>query len=118
MSFPAEGRDGEFAGGDFGKGRYFLFTGRKFPAATKEGREAYCALVRKLASEVRQAVRILPADDDPSAVDAITYAVYPKKVYLLNMDLSRPRTFLVERDGRREKTTLAPCEIRVLERRL
>ena len=115
---PAEGRDGEFAEGDFGKGRYFLFTGRKFPAATKEGREAYCALVRKLASEVRQAVRILPADDDPSAVDAITYAVYPKKVYLLNMDLSRPRTFLVERDGRREKTTLAPCEIRVLERRL
>ncbi len=107
---PPEGKPGEWVEKKFGKGRYFLFTGREFPSATKEGREAYSALVRNLASEVRQTVRI--SSDGPSAVNAITYAVYGDTAYFLNMDTRRERKFNYEISGRRTAMTLAPCEIR------
>lgn len=111
---PPEGKPGEFAERKFGKGRYFLFTGREFPAATREGREAYSKLVRRLASEVKQTVTIASAD--PREVDAITYAVYPSKVYFLNMDVRRERRFWYFLDGKRTDLTLAPCEIKAVGR--
>ena len=88
----------------------FLFTGREFPSATKEGREAYSALVRRLASEVAQTVRI--SSDDPVCVNAITYAVYGDVAYFLNMDTRRARKFVYEAGGRRSPMELGPCEIR------
>ena len=113
---PPEGKDDEFIEKQFGKGRYFLFTGRKFPAATKEGRAAYEALVRRLASEVKQTVRLL-GEGDTLPPDCITYAVYQNKMYFLNMDTRRERKFTYEIGGNRSEMTLAPCEIKVLDRR-
>ena len=113
---PPEGKDDAFIEKQFGKGRYFLFTGRKFPAATKEGRAAYEALVRRLASEVKQTVRLL-GDGDTPPPDCITYAVYPNKMYFLNMDTRRERKFAYEIEGKRSEMTLAPCEIKVVDRR-
>ena len=113
---PTEGKDDEFIEKQFGKGRYFLFTGRKFPAATKEGRAAYEALVRRLASEVKQTVRLLGEGDTPPP-DCITYAVYQSKMYFLNMDTRRERKFAYEIGGNRSEMTLAPCAIKVLDRR-
>jgi len=113
---PPEGKDDEFIEKQFGKGRYFLFTGRKFPAATKEGRAAYEALVRRLASEVKQTVRLLGEGDTPPP-DCITYAVYQNKMYFLNMDTRCERKFAYEIGGKRSEMTLAPCEIKVLDRR-
>ena len=106
---PGEGKDGEYVERAFGKGRYFLLTARRFPAATKEGRAAYEALVRRLAAGVRQTVTI--SSDDPRAVDAITYAVYPSTAYFLNMDTRRARTFRYELGGRTRELALGPCEI-------
>ena len=113
---PPEGKTGEFAERSFGKGRYFLFTNRKFPAETKEGREAYESLVRRLAAEVKQTVRLLGKDDAPPP-DCITYAVYGTKMYFLNMDTRRERKFAYEIEGKRSEMTLAPCEIKVVDRR-
>ncbi len=113
---PPEGKDDEFIEKQFGKGRYFLFTGRKFPAATKEGRAAYEALVRRLASEVKQTVRLL-GEGDTLPPDCITYAVYQNKMYFLNMDTRRERKFAYEIGGKRFEMTLAPCEIKVLDRK-
>ena len=112
---PPEGKDDEFIGKKFGNGRYFLFTGRKFPATTKEGRAAYEALVRRLASGVKQTVRLV-GDGDAPPPDCITYAVYQNKMYFLNMDTRRERKFAYEMSGRRSEMTLAPCEIKVVER--
>lgn len=112
---PPEGKDDEFIGKKFGKGRYFLFTGRKFPATTKEGCAAYEALVRCLASGVKQTVRLV-GDGDAPPPDCITYAVYQNKMYFLNMDTRRERKFAYEMSGRRSEMTLAPCEIKVVER--
>ena len=111
---PPEGAPGEFVEKKFGKGRYFLFTARTFPAATAEGRKAYEELVRKLASEVRQTIRI--SAPDRSETDAISYAVYANKAYFLNMDTRRARTFSYEQGGKSHEMTLAPCEIKVLPR--
>ncbi|MBR4260290.1 MAG: hypothetical protein IKQ17_14765 [Kiritimatiellae bacterium] len=111
---PPEGSPVDCVERSFGKGRYFLFTARTFPAATKGGEAEYAALARRLASEVRQTVRIV--SDEPGTVDAITYAVYPSKVYFLNMDTRRERKFAYEMSGRRSEMTLSPCEIKVVER--
>ena len=114
---PAEGGAGEVEEKKFGRGRVFLFTARTFPDATDEGREAYRALVRKLAGEVRQTVRLVPDAETSLPPDCITYAVYPNKMYFLNMDTRRERTFAYETGkGRRTEMTLAPCEIRVVDR--
>ena len=114
---PPEGKDGEFVERKFGKGRYFLLTARAFPAATAEGRAAYEALVRRLASEVRQTVRLVGESGAPPP-DCIAYAVYANKIYFLNMDTRRERTFGFELNGRRVQMTLAPCEIRVVPLRV
>ena len=112
---PAEGRDGNFIETLFGKGRYFLFSGRNFPAATKEGRVAYETLVRRLASEVKQTVRLV-GEGGAQPPDCITYGVYGHKVYFLNMDTRHERTFAFEMSGCRLEMTLAPCEIRTVGR--
>ncbi len=112
---PPEGAPADFAERAYGRGRYILFTARAFPAATKEGADGFSALVRKLASEVRQTVKISSAKN-PREVDAITYAVYPDKIYFLNMDTRRERRFEWEFDGRKRELTLGPCEIRAFPR--
>lgn len=111
---PPEGKPGEWVERRFGKGRYFLFTGREFPAATKEGSKVYEELVRRLASEVRQTVKI--SSDDPATVNAITYAVYPDRVFFLNMDTRRARKFRYELGGASHALSLEPCEIRSIPR--
>ena len=98
----------------FGKGRYYLFTGRKFPSATKEGRAAYEALVRRLAREVKQSVRLVGEGEAPQ--ECIAYAVYQNKIYFLNMHTRRKQTFAYEMGERRFEMTLAPCEINVVAR--
>ena len=110
---PPEGGDAAFAEKCFGKGRYFLFTGRKFPSASQKGRAAYAALVRRLASEVRQTVRLCAGNE---ANAYICYGVYPRTIYFLNTDTAKERSFVYECDSRRMSLTLGPCEIRVLAR--
>ena len=110
---PPEGKAGEYVEKKVGKGRYFLFTAHEFPAASREGKDAYCALVRKLASEVKQTVTIAGDED---AMKSITYAVYPKTVYFLNTDTRHPRTFTWTKDGKSHELTLKPCEIKVVSR--
>lgn len=111
---PPEGSPVDCVERAFGKGRYFLFTARTFPAATKGGEAAYAELVRRLASEVRQTVRI--SSDEPDTVAAITYAVYPDTVYFLNMDTRRPHVFRYELGGRTHTLSLEACEIRCVSR--
>ena len=111
---PPEGKPGEYVEKEFGKGRFFLFTGREFPAATKEGRDAYKALVRRLAGEVKQSATI--SSETEGETDAICYSVYDRHAYFLNMDCRRARTFDYVLDGKPGSMTLGPCEIRVVGR--
>jgi hypothetical protein len=111
---PPEGAPGEYVEKRFGKGRYFLFTARTFPDATKEGREAYKALVKKLAGEVKQSATI--SSETEGETDAISFSVYQNKAYFLNMDTRRARTFDYVLDGKRDTMTLKPCEIRTVDR--
>ena len=143
---PPEGKPGEYVEKKFGKGRYFLFTGREFPGATKEGREAYAALVRKLAGEVKQSATISSetegetdaicysvydrhayflnmdtrratiSSETEGETDAICYSVYDRHAYFLNMDTRRARTFDYVLDGKPGTMTLEPCEVRIVER--
>ncbi len=113
---PPEGEPGEYVEKRFGKGRLFLFTARTFPDATKEGREAYKALVKKLALEVKQSATI--SSETEGETDAICYAVYRNKAYFLNMDTRRERTFAYVLDGKKGSMTLKPCEIKVVDREL
>ena len=110
----AGGTPGEYVEKSFGKGRYFLFTARTFPDATKEGREAYKALVKKLASDVKQSATI--SSETEGETDAICYAVYQHKAYFLNMDTRRARTFDYVLDGKQGTIALKPCEIKVVDR--
>ena len=112
---PPEGAPGEYVEKRFGKGRLFLFAGREFPAATKEGRDAYRALVRRLAGEVKQSATISSATEGET--DAICYAVYGRTAYFLNMDCRRERTFDYVLDGKPGTMTLKPCEVRILDRK-
>ena len=112
---PPEGKPGEYVEKRFGKGRYFLFTGREFPGATKEGREAYRALVRRLAGEVKQSATI--SSETEGETDAICFSVFDRHAYFLNMDCRRARTFDYVLDGKAGTMTLEPCEIRVVPRK-
>ncbi len=87
---------------------------RTFPDATKEGREAYTTLVKKLAGEVKQSATI--SSETEGETDAICFSVYQNKAYFLNMDTRRARTFDYILDGKSGTITLKPCEIRTLPR--
>ena len=112
---PPEGAPGEYVEKRFGKGRYILFTARTFPDATKEGREAYATLVKRLAGEVKQSATI--SSETEGETDAICFAVYRNKAYFLNMDTRRARTFDYVLDGEPGTMALQPCEIRVVPRK-
>lgn len=111
---PPEGADGEFIEKGYGKGRLFLFTSRNFPAQSEVSKKAYSDLVKRLASEVKQTVRITA--EDYESVQAIYYAVYGKKMYFLNVDTVHERTFTYTYKGKAKKLTLKPCEILVVNR--
>ena len=111
---PPEGGPGEYVEKKFGRGRYFLFTAREFPAANDAAKKSYRDLVARLAREVRQTVTISADDDDTLA--CITYAVYPRKIYFLNVDTRHPRAFTWKCGGVSRAITLAPCEIRTVAR--
>jgi hypothetical protein len=111
---PPEGKPGEFVEKKIGKGRYILFTGREFPAATREGAEIFRNRVSELAGEVNQSVRISSRDGED--VKRIAYGVYPRRIYFLNTDTRKSRTFNIEYCGKNRVMTLNPCEIKVVER--
>lgn len=113
---PPEGKPGEYVEKKFGKGRYFLFTARTFPSEDKVAREAYTGLVDRLARAVEQTVRIAGVSSDTDSPKAIVYGVYPNKVYFLNADTVKARTFTYEMKGKKTTLTLQPCEIRVISR--
>ena len=100
----------------FGRGRYILFTARQFPSEDPAYRAAYEGLVSRLAQSVKQTVKIAGVSSDADSPTAVVYGVYPKKVYFLNTDTVKSRTFTYEMKGRRTTLTLAPCEIRVVNR--
>ena len=116
---PPEGSPGEYVETKVGKGRYFLFTAHEFPSASAEGRKRYEDLVRQLARDVKQTVTI---DGDEDALRSIAYGVYAKKIYFLNTDTRHSREFTwCRHDGdvanaAPQTLTLAPCEIRVIDR--
>ena len=110
---PPEGKVGEYVEKKSGKGRYFLFTGHGFPAASAEGRQAYRALVGSLAAKVGQTVKL---QGEAAELQAITYGVYPKTVYFLNVDTRKAHAFAYELNGKRTEMTLQPCEIRCVSR--
>ena len=96
-----------------GKERYILFTAHDFPAANAAAKKAYGDLVAKLARDVKQTVTI---DGDPETLKCITYAVYPKTIYFLNVDTRHERTFTWVKNGVRKSLTLKPCEIKEVGR--
>ena len=46
----------------------------------------------------------------------IAYGVYPKKIYFLNTDTVKERTFTYEIGGKKKEMTLKPCEIVTVRR--
>ena len=111
---PPEGEAGAFVEKKVGKGRYFLFTAREFPSASAAGKKAYEELVTKLAREVKQTVTI--KGENYGAHDSISYAVYPKKLYFLNTDTTKPHAFTWTMKGKTQKLSLDPCEIKIIDR--
>ena len=110
---PPEGKPGDFVEKKIGKGRYILFTAHDFPAANAAAKKAYGDLVAKLARDVKQTVTI---DGDAETLKCITYAVYPKTIYFLNVDTRHERTFTWVKNGVRKSLTLKPCEIKEVGR--
>ena len=113
---PQEGKPGDYVEKKFGKGRYYLFTARQFPSEDKAARAAYEGLVARLAQSVEQTVKIAGVSADRDSPKAIVYGVYPKKVYFLNTDTVKARTFTYEMKGKKKTLTLEPCEVRVISR--
>ena len=113
---PDAGQPGDYAVYAKGKGTYYLFTARQFPSETAAYKAAYTKLIDRLARAVRQTVRISGADSDPDSPQAIAYGVYEEKIYFLNADTTKARTFVYELNGEKDELTLAPCEIRAMRR--
>ena len=113
---PAEGEPGDCAIYRKGKGTYYLLTARQFPSESAAYTAAYTNLVGELARAVRQTVKIAGAASDPDSPQAITYGVYPDKIYFLNADTTKPRTFTCRMAGETREMTLEPCEIRAVKR--
>lgn len=111
---PEIGKPGEYVEKKFGKGRYIFFTAQEFPAASEAGKKAFEKLVSGLALEVDQTVKITSADGED--VKRIAYGVYPRKIYFLNTDTVKARTFTYEIGGKKKEMTLKPCEVVTVNR--
>ncbi len=90
-----------------GKGRVHFMTEWAFPGANRELGERYQILLRERAAAVKQSV-VMTGDD----ANFISYAVYPKTIYALNVDCVHPRT--VKLNGK--SFTFKPCEMKVIPR--
>lgn len=98
-----------------GSGTVILLLGKEYP-----GKETtalfYKNLLKKIASETRQSVTMGPAAGHAEDVRAVSFAVYPKTVYVLNTDCVSPREVELTVDGKKQTCRLAPAEFRVLRR--
>ncbi len=90
-----------------GKGRVWLMTNWLFPAADKATGEAYQKFLRERAAALKQSVMMTGED-----AAFISYGVYPKTIYALNLDTLNSRT--VKLNGR--TYTFKPCEMKVIKR--
>lgn len=99
-----------------GKGKVVLLLGKEYPGKESTA-HFYKSLLHTLAGEVEQSVAISPVPDRKDDVRAISFAVYPSKIYFLNADCVSSRTVNATIDGRRQKLTLAPHEFRIVERK-
>ncbi len=99
-----------------GKGTVYLLLGKEYP-----GKEStapfYKNLLKKLASDTAQSVIMTPVSERPEDVRAISFAVYPSTVYVLNTDCTAQREVELVIDGEKQTVKLAPTEFRVIKRR-
>ena len=98
-----------------GKGWFYLMLTRDFPVVSQVTSRVWTTLLAFLADEVEQRVTLIPSDPDPGKDERryFTFAAYPDKAYLLNLDWEKEHTIEIRLPGDRTETvTLAPLEIR------
>ena len=98
-----------------GKGRIYLLLTWDYPGHAAVA-PLYQELLRHLASDVKQNVTIASLPDKENDVDYIAFADYPGKAFFLNTDCIAERSVMVNVDGKSEKLTLKPTEIKIIDR--
>jgi hypothetical protein len=99
-----------------GKGQVYLLLTWEYPGHAGIA-PLYQDILRHLAGNVKQSVTVSALPDKERDVDAIAFAVYPGKAFFLNADCKSERSVMVNVDGKSEKLTLQPTEIRIIDRR-
>lgn len=92
-----------------GKGKIYLLLTWEY-AGKPALRSLYKNTLRALASSVEQRVKL---DQTPDA-EAISFAVYDDRAYLLNVDCRTSRVANVTIRGKKESLSFAPCEFKIL----
>ena len=98
-----------------GKGWFYLMLTRDFPSAPGPAGKVWTSLVETLADAVPQRMTLEATDPDRMKDERafFTFAAYPAKAYLLNLDWEREHTVRVRfDDGTSEEVTLAPLAFR------
>ena len=98
-----------------GKGRVILLLGKEYPGKQSTA-GFYRNLLKKLASDTPQNVTMAALPNRADDVRAISYAVYPETVYVLNTDCVEAREAELTVDGRKQTVRLAPAEFRIIKR--
>ena len=97
-----------------GKGTFTLFTGWDYPGAQKNTVGAvYSGILRALADAVPQSVRMTVAENADD-LKYVCYAVYPKTVYVLNVDTRSPRKVRLSMNGKVREIALDPCGFKAI----
>ncbi len=97
-----------------GKGRVILILGKEYPGKESTAR-FYKNMLSKLAGELKQSVTIAPLDSTQD-IRAISYAVYPGKVYFLNTDCVAEQGFKAVIDGQEKEFRLRPAGFLAVDR--
>ncbi len=98
-----------------GQGKVILILGKEYPGKNSTA-DFYKNMLAKLAGDVEQAVTIKPLES-AADVRAVSYAVYPGKVYFLNSDCVAERSFKAVIDGTEKEFRLKPAEFISMERK-
>ena len=98
-----------------GNGRVILLLGKEYPGKESTA-EYFKGLLKIFAEKTPQSVVMKPVPGHPEDVRAISYAVYPNTVYVLNTDCVAERTAELTIDGKKQTVRIAPAGFQVIRR--
>ena len=103
-------------GAKVGKGRLFLMLAKRFPGGDNRLGGVWQKLLADCALKVEQSMTIEQANPYDQ-LRFFIFAAYDDCAYILNLDMHKERKVIVHLDGKTQELTLAPLELRPLQRK-